>query len=56
MDYGYLNLQALRAQTELVLQDAFDQKAYHDFLLSQGLLPPAILKQAVMENFVPTLK
>jgi hypothetical protein len=54
--YGYLNLQALRAQTELVLQDAFDQKAYHDFLLSQGLLPPAILKQAVMENFVPTRK
>jgi hypothetical protein len=54
--YGYLNLQALRAQTELVLQDAFDQKAYHDFLLSQGLLPPAILKQAVMENFVRTQK
>ncbi len=52
--YGYLNLQALRTQTELVLRNKFDQKAFHDFLLAQGLLPPAILKQAVMEEFVPT--
>ena len=51
--YGYMNLQALRAQTELALRDRFDQKAYHDFVLSQGLLPPDLLKKAVMEEFVP---
>jgi hypothetical protein len=50
--YGYMNLQALRAQTELALRDKFDQKAYHDFVLSQGLLPPDLLKKAVMEEFV----
>ena len=51
--YGYMNLQALRAQTELALRDGFDQKAYHDFVLSQGLLPPDLLQKAVMEEFVP---
>jgi hypothetical protein len=52
--YGYMNLQALRTQTELALREKFDQKAYHDFVLSQGLLPPDLLKKAVMEEFVPT--
>lgn len=50
--YGYENLQALRAQTELKLKDAFDQKAYHDFLLVQGLLPPQVLADAVEEGFI----
>ena len=53
--YGYEHLQALRAQTELRLQDAFDQKAFHDFLLAQGLLPPELLRKAVEENFVAPL-
>ncbi len=51
--YGYNKMQSLRAQTELKLQDAFDQQAFHDFVLDQGLLPPDILRQAVMEEFVP---
>lgn len=51
--YGYTKLQALRTQVELVLQDDFDQQSFHDFVLSQGLLPPEILKAAVMEQFVP---
>jgi len=50
--YGYEHLQALRAQTELRLQDAFRQKDFHDFLLAQGLLPPELLQKAVEENFV----
>ena len=50
--YGYENLQALRAQTELRLKDAFDQQAYHDFILAQGLLPPDVLRQAVEQNFI----
>ena len=47
-------LAALRAQAEIKLQDAFDQQAFHDFILDQGLLPPEILKQAVMDEFVPS--
>jgi len=52
--YGYNKMQALRAQTELKLRDAFDQQAFHDFVLAQGLLPPDILKGAVMNEFVPS--
>jgi uncharacterized protein (DUF885 family) len=52
--YGYSKMQALRTQVELRLQDAFDQQAFHDFVLEQGLLPPDILKAAVMEEFVPS--
>ena len=51
--YGYKKMQALRAQTELKLRDRFDQRAFHDFVLAQGLLPPDILKDAVMNDFVP---
>ena len=50
--YGYENLQALRAETELMLKDQFDQLEYHDFLLAQGLLPPQVLHKAVVENFI----
>ncbi len=52
--YGYSKMQALRAQTELKLRDKFDQQAFHDFILDQGMLPPQILKQAVMTEFVPS--
>ncbi len=52
--YGYNKMQALRAQVEVRLQDRFDQQAFHDFVLAQGLLPPDILKAAVMEEFVPS--
>ena len=52
--YGYNKMQALRAQTEVKLSDKFDQQAVHDFILAQGLLPPDILKDAVMNEFVPS--
>jgi len=51
--YGYNKMQALRTQTELRLRDRFDQRAFHDFVLAQGILPPDILKEAVMNEFVP---
>jgi hypothetical protein len=54
--YGYLNMQGLRAQAELALREDFDQQAFHDFVLDQGLLPPEILQRAVLEEFVPSLK
>jgi len=52
--YGYNKMQALRAQVELKLQGAFNQQAFHDFVLDQGMLPPDILKAAVMDEFVPS--
>jgi uncharacterized protein (DUF885 family) len=52
--FGYNKMQALRTQVELKLQDSFDQQAFHDFVLDQGMLPPDILKSAVMDEFVPS--
>jgi hypothetical protein len=55
--YGYENLQALRASTELRLKAQFKQREFHDFLLAQGLLPPEVLARAVEQNFIaPRLK
>ncbi|HEV8695121.1 MAG TPA: DUF885 domain-containing protein [Lysobacter sp.] len=51
--YGYTRIMQLRAETELALGDKFDRKAYNDFLLDQGLLPPDLLVKAVREVFVP---
>ncbi len=51
--YGYMNLMALRTEVELRMSERFEQQAYHDFLLAQGLLPPDILRQAVLTEFVP---
>jgi hypothetical protein len=50
--YGYETLQSLRAQTELRLKDKFDARAFHDFLLAQGLLPPDVLRDSVEQNFI----
>lgn len=51
--YGYRNLQRLRTEVEMILGDRFNQRKYHDFVLEQGLLPPELLRQAVLEDFVP---
>lgn len=51
--YGYTKLIALREDTEKALGAKFDQKKFHDFILAQGLLPPDLMRKAVMEVFVP---
>jgi hypothetical protein len=51
--YGYRNLERLRTEVEMALGDRFNQRKYHDFLLQQGLLPPELLRQAVLREFVP---
>jgi hypothetical protein len=51
--YGYTKLIALRKDTEKALGNKFDQKKFHDFILAQGLLPPDLLREAVMQVFVP---
>jgi uncharacterized protein (DUF885 family) len=54
--YGYTKLLQLRKDTEAALGPKFDQKKFHDFLLAQGLLPPDLMRKAVMEEFVPSQK
>ncbi len=51
--YGYTKLIALREETEKALGTKFNQKKFHDFILAQGLLPPDLMRKAVMESFVP---
>jgi Bacterial protein of unknown function (DUF885) len=51
--YGYTKLIALREDTEAALGTKFNQKKFHDFILAQGLLPPDLMRKAVMEDFVP---
>jgi uncharacterized protein (DUF885 family) len=52
--YGFTRLMDLRKETEAALGARFNQKAFHDFILAQGLLPPDLMRQAVMEKFVST--
>lgn len=54
--YGYTRLLALRQEVEKALGSKFDQKKFHDFILSQGLLPPGLMHKAVLEDFVPSQK
>jgi uncharacterized protein (DUF885 family) len=50
---GYQGLMETRQRAELALGTRFDKQRFHDFVLSQGLLPPDLLQKAVMEQFVP---
>jgi uncharacterized protein (DUF885 family) len=51
--YGYTRLLSLRKEIEGALGSKFNQKKFHDFILSQGLLPPDLLRKAALEEFVP---
>jgi uncharacterized protein (DUF885 family) len=50
--YGFVKLIALRKDAEQALGNKFSALRFHDFILSQGLLPPALIRKAVMEEFV----
>jgi uncharacterized protein (DUF885 family) len=50
--YGYTKLIALRKETEAAMGPKFDEKKFHDFILAQGLLPPDLMRKAVLEEFV----
>jgi uncharacterized protein (DUF885 family) len=52
--YGYTRLLELRKDVEAKMGTKFDAMKFHDFILSQGLLPPDLLRKAVMEQFVAT--
>jgi uncharacterized protein (DUF885 family) len=51
---GYTRLHEIRADAEKALGPKFNAQRFHDFILSQGLLPPNLLRKAVLEDFVKT--
>ena len=51
--YGYRKLIDLRIETELALGADFNEKAFNDFLLSQGIIPLELIAKAVREEFIP---
>jgi uncharacterized protein (DUF885 family) len=54
--YGYTKLMELRGDTEIKLGKKFDRQAFNDFVIGQGLLPPALLREAVETEFIPSQK
>jgi len=53
---GYQRLMELRADAERILGPRFNRQKFNDFVLSQGMLPPFLLRKAVMEDFIPRQK
>lgn len=51
--YGYQRLMETRQAAQLALRGRFNRLEFNDFVLSQGLLPPKLLRKAVMDEFVP---
>lgn len=49
---GMTRLLEIRTATEKAMGKRFETGRFHDFILSQGLLPPAVLRKAVMDDFV----
>ena len=49
---GYTRLLEIRQAAEKALGAKFDVQRFHDFILGQGLLPPDLLRKAVMDDFV----
>jgi len=50
--YGFMAMLRLRTELEIALGDEFNQREFHDFVLEQGLLPPNLLRTAVLARFV----
>lgn len=50
--YGFTKMIALRKDVEKALGDKFSALRFHDFVLGQGLLPPALIRDAVMNEFI----
>lgn len=54
--YGFTKMIQLRKDTKKALGNKFNQQRFHDFILLQGILPPALIREAVMNEFVPKEK
>ena len=49
---GYTRLREIRTAAETALGPKFNVERFHDFVLSQGLLPTDLLRKAVVTDFV----
>jgi uncharacterized protein (DUF885 family) len=47
---GLMRLLEIRQAAEKAMGTGFDVRKFHDFILSQGLLPPALLRKAVLAS------
>jgi uncharacterized protein (DUF885 family) len=47
-----MRLREIRSEVEKAMGSKFNVQRFHDFILSQGLLPPSVLRKAVMAEFV----
>lgn len=54
--YGFSKISQIRKDTEKELGAKFNQQSFHDFILSQGILPPALIKDAVVREYIPSAK
>jgi uncharacterized protein (DUF885 family) len=50
---GYTRMMEMRSEVERRLGDKFDQQKYHDFLMGVGPVPMALVRKALLEDFVP---
>jgi uncharacterized protein (DUF885 family) len=48
--YGYTRLMALREEAQRKLGARFDPRAFHDAIIGEGLLPPDLLRVAVLKK------
>ena len=46
--YGYTKLLELREAAQKQLGDRFDPRKFHDLILAQGLLPPDLMRKAIL--------
>jgi hypothetical protein len=54
--YGYQQLMATRQAAQLALGPKFDRQKFNDFVIGEGFLSPSLMRAAVMDEFVPSLK
>jgi hypothetical protein len=50
--YGYTKLKELRNEAEKLQGQDFNAQNYHDFILSQGMVSPELLRKAVMQEYL----
>jgi uncharacterized protein (DUF885 family) len=49
--FGYTQLRELLSDVERATGDKFNPRDFHDVILAQGLLPPELLREAVLAQF-----
>jgi hypothetical protein len=53
---GFNRILEIREAAEKAQGASFDVRKFHDFIISQGLLPPAVLRKAVLAEFTASAR